>query len=239
MIVNNGDIFSNGSINNAGSISNNGFVSGYSDITNSGMITNDGQISGLRVISSSGVIINNGYIQSENMQVSGLLKGNGDISVSTGLVITEAGTLAPGNSTGSMNVFSDLMLDGALEVEFDWFSMGSPLHDSVNVFGDVFIGQNSILDISFLGTDFFSLGQSFDLMSANSIVGDFASFNYDILLDNSLGLEWFIFDGAGGDILRLEVVYSVPVPAYVWLFMSGILGLITVTGRKKRLAFCH
>jgi len=50
------------------------------------------------------------------------------------------------------------------------------------------------------------------------------------------GLDWdvsYILDVSGTDFVRLSVVSSVPVPAAVWLFGSGLLGLIGVARRKQ------
>ena len=226
------DLMASSNTINSGLIVNNGEINGPGDIDNSGTIQNNNNITGIRDITSSGLIVNNGLIQSENMQVSGLLKGNGSVDIFNGLVITEAGTLAPGNSTGYMDITGGLTLDGTFEVEFDWLNTTGYLHDSINVSGDVVFGVNSVLDISLLSEDSFSLGQSFDLLFADNISGDFGSFYYDALFDDGLALNWLILDGTGQDILRLEVVSAVPLPAAFWLFLSGLAGLIAIRRKK-------
>jgi hypothetical protein len=218
--------------NNSGTLVNDGQIYGAGDINNTGSIINNSSMTGLLDVTSSGEFINNGHLQAENMRVTGgVLKGEGVVELWNGLVITEAGTLAPGNSTGFMDVYGGLNLDGTLQMEFDW--SGGMLHDQLNVLGDVTLGAESVLDISFLSEDFFSLGQSFDLMFARDITGEFGAFYYDTLWDNSLALQWEIFNDYGTDILRLNVVSAVPLPAAVWLFLSGVLGLVTM-GRRGR-----
>lgn len=252
-----------GELNNQGTI-NNGLDSkiemGYkydsaSNIINSGTIINDGLITGYSVIGedvsnskilSTGKFINNGSVNVSQMDVSGILQGDGSVSLTNGLVITEAGTLAPGNSVGNMGIGGDLFLDGALDIEFDFaneYGFNTQLHDTVNVnFGDVYLGSNSVLDISLIGSGVlsigFSLGDTFDLMIADAIIGDFGSFYYDALISDryapgSLAFQWSVVDGLYQDTLRLEVVSAVPVPAAVWLFISGLLGLLSVVARRK------
>jgi hypothetical protein len=117
-------------------------------------------------------------------------------------------------------------------MEFDWTGMGD-LHDTLLVSQNVFLSSTSVLDISFLSEDYFYLGYTYDLMFARSINGDFGSFYYDALFDSGLALEWGIFNEYGQDILRLSVVSAVPLPAAIWLFMTGLAGLITVSRRRQ------
>lgn len=42
-----------------------------------------------------------------------------------------------------------------------------------------------------------------------------------------------ILDDFGTDVVRLHFVSSVPVPPAVWLFGSGLLGLIGISRRRK------
>ncbi|MCW9057025.1 MAG: VPLPA-CTERM sorting domain-containing protein, partial [Gammaproteobacteria bacterium] len=220
-------------INNSGTVNNVGIIDGYGVINSDGIINNNHQITGLFNITSSGSIINNGYISTFEMAITGgELSGNGDVYVGNGLVITEAGTLAPGNSTGIMHVFGDLTIDGTLAMEFDPLGFGL-LHDRLYVSQNVFLSETSVLDVSFLSDDWFSLGNSFDLMLAETITGDFGNFYYDALFDNSLALEWGIFNDFGQDVLRLTVVSAVPLPAAAWLFISGLAGLIAAGKRRK------
>lgn len=219
-------------ISNSGSIVNNGEISGPADINNTGSIINNGNMSRMGNITSSGQFTNDGQLQAENIQVTGgVFEGNGSVDVLSGMVVTEAGTLAPGNSTGWMDIYGDLELGGTLQMEFDWTSR--PEYDQLHVMGSVILGAESVLDISVLSDDYFSLGQSFDLLFANEISGDFGGFYYDPLWDTSLALQWGIISDYDQDILRLSVVSAVPLPAAVWLFLSGVLGLTAIARRKR------
>ncbi len=79
-----------------------------------------------------------------------------------------------------------------------------------------------------------SVGDSFDILFAETIVGEFDVLTLAVLGN---GLAWdigYITDAIGTtDITRLTVVSAVPVPAAVWLFGSGLICLIGIAKRKK------
>jgi hypothetical protein len=219
-VINIGSEMTNiGTINNASRANINIFGSLY----NSGTISNDGHID-----INSPALINSGIITG-----AGEFRGN--------LVITEAGTLAPGSldmmmQGRGMTIYGSLDLNGTFAINsssdfFPWFVPPG----LTEVYGFVTLGENSVLDISFLDTSYFALGQTFDLMSAIDISGSFGSFTYDALSANNLALQWEILEGYGlGDLLRVSVVSAVPVPAAVWLFLSGLAGLIVVSRRREQ-----
>ena len=224
-------------IQNSGVIVNDGEINGFGDINNQGTITNNASIQGTINIVSGGLITNTGSIDVNNIEISGRLEGTGSINLTglNGLVITEAGTLAPAYIDNPDNPFAPqalsingmLALDGTLEVTFNEFG----LYDAFTVNGPVMLGANSVLDVS-LNEYNWGLGSSYDLMFANSITGDFGDFFYSAALDPSLALEWSIFSDGFGDVLRIDVVSAVPLPASVWLFLSGIVGLISIRRRN-------
>jgi filamentous hemagglutinin len=223
---------------NTGSVINNGEIIGSGDINNKGTIINNTSIQGAINIVSSGLITNTGSIIADNVEISGRLEGTGDINVVAGvngLVITEAGTLAPAYINNPDNPFAPpgltltgmLTLDGTLEVTFNEFGFFDPM----TVTGPVQLGTNSVLDVSLQDYNW-GLGASYDLMYAYSIAGDFGDFFYGSPFDPSLALEWSVFNDGFRDILRIDVVSAVPLPASVWLFLSGIVGLISIRRRR-------
>jgi len=223
-----------GKLTNSGSLLNDGYINGYMDIDNSGSMQNNRLMWGLNTVVSSGEFINNGTVQADNIQVTGgVLKGDGIYETVNGMVITEAGTLAPGDLFGLMQIRGDLVLDGTLATEF--YLPGGPVNNLLFVNGDVKLGVDSVLDISFLGDNNLSLGSSYDVMFADTISGDFGNFYYDPLGDNSLALQWEIFSDYSQDILRLSVVSAVPLPAAVWLFLTGALGMVVTARRRHHL----
>ena len=241
-ITNSGDFVNQGSIeinngslniNNSGTFTsaNYSLVGGGGDIANTGTFINYSSISEFNTISSSGTFINdaNASVSADAVIISGRLEGGGDVSVGNGLVITESGTLATAGRLGFMDVSGDLFVDGIIEFGVERYFY---VDDGMNVFGDVVLGAESILDVSFLDGRTFDLGSTFDLLLADSITGGFDDFYYDAILGDGLALEWLILESGGQDLLRLGVVSAVPLPASIWLFLTGLAGLMAV--RKKR-----
>ena len=241
-INNSGDFFNRGgieinngslNINNSGTFtsSNYSLLGTGGDIANTGTFINYSSISEFNNISSSGTFINdaNANISADTITISGRLEGGGDVSVGNGLFITESGTLSTAGILGFMDVSGDLFVDGTIEFGVERYFY---VDEGMNVLGDVVLGASSILDVSFLEGRTFDLGSTFDLLLANSITGGFDDFYYDAILGDGLALEWLILESAGQDLLRLGVVSAVPLPASIWLFLTGLAGLIAV--RKKR-----
>ena len=234
-----------GTINNAGQLTINQYGAGT--VNNAGTINNarDAEIT-LNSYSNSntGVINNHGAIRVQSPAAfvnDGTITGAGEFNGH--LVITEAGTLAPSidlmNFWQGMRIYGDVDLDGTFAInsnpDTSFFSPFGMPHVQTDIYGFVTLGENSVLDISILEGSYYYLGQSFDLMSAYDISGSFGNFYYDSLLDNTLSLQWEILEGYGlGDLLRVSVVTAVPVPAAVWLFMSGLAGLIVVSRRREK-----
>ena len=129
------------------------------------------------------------------------------------------------------------MILASLEIEICGLVIGDE-YDSLDVTGTAML--DGILDVGLidLGSGIFApgLGESFDIIAAESIIGDF-----DSLLFASLGegLSWqlnYLIDEIGTlDIARLSIVNdsAVPIPPSVWLFGSGLLGLVAVARRRK------
>jgi hypothetical protein len=94
------------------------------------------------------------------------------------------------------------------------------------------------LDVSLfdLGSGLFTphLGDSFDILTADLIQGSFGSLTLAAL---DPGLTWdigYLTDAIGStDVVRLSVVNAVPIPPAVWLFGSGLLGLVFVARRHS------
>jgi len=242
-ITNSGDFVNQGSIeinNGSLNVNNSGrFTSASSslvgaggDIANTGTFINYSSISEFNTISSSGTFMNdaNASVSADAVIISGRLEGGGDVSVGNGLVITESGTLATAGRLGFMDVSGDLFVDGTIEFGVERYFY---VDDGMNVFGDVVLGASSILDVSFLDGRAFDLGSTFDLLLADSITGGFDDFYYDAILGDGLALQWGIFEDNGQDLLRLGVVSAVPLPAAFWLFLSGMVGLLSIRRKNK------
>jgi hypothetical protein len=151
----------------------------------------------------------------------------------TGDLINNGGTLEPGASPGITNIFGNYTqsIFGTYIAEIAGLTQGSE-HDLLNITGTAMLG--GLLDVNLLNTDRYtpSLGDTFDILMADTITGEF-----DILLLASLSgnLDWdisYILDPYSTDIVRLSVVQAVPIPAAIWLFGTGLLGLIGIARKK-------
>jgi hypothetical protein len=164
---------------------------------------------------------------------TGILDGNGTLNAA----LTNDGTLAPGNSPGIITVNGDYTqgINGIYEVEIGGLLSGEfdqlIVQDTATLAGTLDV---SLID---LGGGLFtpSPGDSFDILSADILSGQF-----DVLSLALLGseLSWdlrYLIDEIGfTDIVRLSVASTVPVPPAVWLFGSGLIGLMGVARRRKR-----
>ena len=99
---------------------------------------------------------------------------------------------------------------------------------------DYFLEWNAQPGASYLGTK--RIGTP-DQMINDGIAGVFTG---EIMSSQDGGSSWFSvnqygFDYASfnGTVLANETVSTVPVPASVWLFGSGLLGLVCMARRKK------
>ena len=179
-----------------------------------------------------------GKIAADN--VEGVILDGGKLSghgiVDGNLKNLNGGTVSPGPSSGSILVTGDYTQDVASKLMIELGGL-SPVdeYDVLSIEGDAYL--DGILDVSFLnlGTGEFSpgLGDSFDILVADEINGEFDILTLAIL---SNGLDWdvsYILDDLGADFVRLSVVNAIPVPASAWLLGSGLIGLIGIARRKK------
>lgn len=77
-------------------------------------------------------------------------------------------------------------------------------------------------------------GSPIPLTAGNECIGSRGDQNVDLAIDNDVMLSIIQEDLARSDLRYASfAVSAVPVPAAVWLFGSGLLGLIGVARRKK------
>ena len=223
-------------LNNQGSLA----ISGRSDVIGDVNNTEGGRIvvSGNSSATFHDDVIHNGseIRISEGSQAVffGAVSGAGAYT-GTGSVFFE-GDLLPGNSPALVSVEGDMSLGllshttielgGLIRAdEYDAFDVGHTLS---------LAGELEVVNLD-LGSGLFnaSLGDSFDLFTAETILGEFDRLTFATLTN---GLAWqlnYLTDAIGNmDLVRLQVVSAVPVPPAVWLFASGLLGLVSVARRQ-------
>ena len=151
----------------------------------------------------------------------------------TGNLINNGGVLSPGSisSQSTTQIIGDYTqnLDGIFDVDFLYFN-----HDSLDVSGTAHLGGT--LDVDLLSEfNLFFPGDSFNILTAETIVGEFDLLSL-ALLDG--GFSWdvnYILDDYGMDIVQLSVVSSVPIPGAFWLLGSGLITLFSFSTKKKNI----
>ena len=148
---------------------------------------------------TGGTFIQSGTVRINNS--TGSAFGVGAVTVASGATLTGAGSIsgavqmngtwAPGNSPGFVTVDSNVVLNGILDMELGGLlratsgTGGSGYYDAINVTNALTLGGtlNVVLYDTFVPT----YGDTFTLLQAGAISGDFGTVNYPAL---SGGLSW-------------------------------------------------
>jgi hypothetical protein len=173
--------------------------------------------------------------------------GRLEVNTFNGTLDQEGGTLAPGVSpstaplagTSTINGDYNLFSPGILAIELLGLIPGS-LYDQVVVNGLVNLDADGfgggILDLQLDFTP--TLNDSFTILdndSADPISGIFSGLAEGATVTDTFGGILFAFDityqgGTGNDIvLNLVSTSAVPVPAALWLFLSGMVGFVGIS----------
>jgi hypothetical protein len=234
-----GNLITTGGLTNQGVIALSGGTSGIAgdvDNTSGGTII----VSGNSTATFFDDVIHNGtefrVSNGSSAVFFGSVSGAGDYT-GTGSWFFE-GDLRPGSSPGRISVEGDMHLGLSAQtiMEIAGLDRGAE-YDAFDIGGDLWLDGALEVVLYDAGSGLFTLqlGDTFDLFTAEAITGDF-----DLLTLAALGggLDWqldVLTDAIGlTDVVRLSVVAStVPVPPAVWLFGSGLLGLIGVARRRQ------
>lgn len=226
----------------AAAVINRGTLNFSGGALNAPVIINTGNLnlSGAGTRALAGAVTNNGTVHvagGTTAQFDGYFSGAGGIT-GTGTSVFNGG-LAPGNSPANVNVVGNVVFGSGnvFAVEIGGLTAGTQ-YDRLTVGGSASL--DGTLDVSLidLGSGLFApqAGDTFDILNAEILSGSFSALSFAALLDPNLSWQIdYLTDAIGTtDVVRLSVVSAVPVPPAVWLFGSGLIGLIGLARRKKK-----
>ena len=190
----------------------------------------------------NGDFINQGYVAetsipaADQIEFTGNVSGAGDYAGN----ILFSGTFTPGNSPALVSFENIAFSSGSiLTMEIGGLLAGNEYDVLEGIAGSTatLAGTLNIelFDLG-LGNGLFnpSLGDTFEILTAETIVGEFDLLTLAALGNGRVWKLDYLFDEIGTtDIVRLSVVSAVPVPPAVWLFGSGLIGLIAVARRCR------
>jgi hypothetical protein len=154
----------------------------------------------------------------------GFLDGHGLIE---GHVLNAAGSIGAGEAAGAAG---SIVIDGSFTqsgtasmlVEIGGSEQGVT-YDLISVLDDAALGGT--LDVSLLGGFAPSIGETFDILTAVTITGEFDNLIFPVFDDRTFDILYL------GDRVRLTTTV-VPLPAAVWLFGAAVLGLAGFARRR-------
>ena len=147
-----------------------------------------------------------------------------------GNVSALGGLIMPGTSPGELTIEGDLLLESGL-LEFEADSLFEK--DTLVVEGDAsFSGGFVDIILGFTPEpddvlEFLVLQGTLNIMEDFGGIRGFAAANSGV----ALGTEFMV--DLGGQIFQGIVTSTVPIPPSIWLFGSGLLGLVAIARRKK------
>jgi len=205
------------------------------------------QVLGGSMNQSGSITVNGGTLLFNGTQTVGIgnvfivnsgatLGGNGVILLggSTTLVVSNGGTLAPGNSPGLLTINGGLGLTLASNanyaVELNGLTIGSQ-YDSTLVSGSGFINiSNSELSVSLGFTP--SVGDQFDILTnltGHAVLGTFDGLSEGGIINaGGTDLQISYFGGTGNDV----VLTVVPEPSSLVLVLAGLGLMVVRRGRR-------
>jgi hypothetical protein len=184
-------------------------------------IESGGLISAKTLSATSGTVTVNGILDPTAVEI-----GSGAALQGTGLIIGSVamgGTITPGapGTPGTLTIVGNYeqIGDGLLEE-----LIGPSSHSLLDVSGDVALDSGSRLDIMLLnGYD--PLGQTFDIIDYNSLVGQFSN-------GSSFFEDGFLWDISYGQNQIDVTAVSAPEPSSLLLLLIGLAALTFYAHRK-------
>jgi carbonic anhydrase/acetyltransferase-like protein (isoleucine patch superfamily) len=212
---------------NTGYIGQQVFVGGTANLTNNGTISADSS-GGVITVAPNGTFTNNGTLNTAtgativlptNFSNNGLMKGTGTFTVPG--TLTNAGTVAPGASPGSLALTGNYAQAAAGTFAVELQSLA--IHDLFNVSGTAAVGGT--LALSCFGACSFNVG---DVVTILDSVGDLSGSFASVTLNGfATGAFSVVYDTVNDkvDLLVTQAVSSVPEPSSYAMLLAG-LGMV-------------
>ncbi len=170
----------------------------------------------------------------------------GSAAINANVAVESGGTLSAGNSPGLLEIVGnlDLGLSSTTLIELGGI-VPDIEYDRIDVSGGIArLMAGAVFDIDLFDGFIASLGDSFDVLTADSIVGDVNTLIFDFtgaLLASGLGWETEIVTiGGGREALRLSVIttetISVSAPSSLPLFATALVGMLGLGRRRGKTA---
>lgn len=185
-------------------------------------------------VQHDGTMIVNGNVANNITVKAGELMGAG--SIEGELIVENGAVLMPGNSPGTMSLLGGVTLEAGSSLELE---VTSTMFDMLIIDGPVFIDPLAKITFSFLEEGLDETFFQTDEINLSSVFQGVEGSPFDLRnsFSNTMLLHFNLFSGEIRDVAFSEFTSSlpsaVPVPASVWLFGSGLLGLIGFARRKK------
>ncbi|MEJ1355250.1 MAG: VPLPA-CTERM sorting domain-containing protein [Candidatus Sedimenticola sp. (ex Thyasira tokunagai)] len=138
----------------------------------------------------------------------------------------QGGAFGPGHSPAVTSITGNFTQGAAGTLEIELAGIAEGTFDLLNISGIADLG--GMLEVTLLDDYLPEEGDLFTFLTAASVLD---TFDYLILPDLPGQTEWELIYGS--DSVSLGIVSAVPLPAAVWLFGTGLLGLIGFSKRKK------
>lgn len=162
----------------------------------------------------------------------GSLSGNGTITADVG----NAGLVSPGNSPGTLTIHGNFTQSsaGILDIELGGTIAGTE-YDVLDITGTAYI--DGTLRISLWNGFTPRIGDSFDILLADVIIGSFSVLDLAMAGDYNWQVNYLSDIFGSKDVVRLTMLGTpVPLPTAIWLFMSGLLVFSAFSRRNMRVS---
>ena len=175
-----------------------------------------------------------GRVEAQNVYVNedGVLTGNGGTIAAN--VIVDGGSVAPGDSPGSMTIDGDLTVNRGM-LDFEIAGLMTDQFDQLFVAGDAIFADGAEISVSFIDGFGPEIGDMFELLRVEGLnTLPLAMVDFTVNgLRAGLGFD-FVVNGDGSLIGSVIARTSeVPVPAGVWLMGTALAGLRLAKRKKK------